>query len=132
MHGIKHLFQDSLTSYIYALTHVVINASSFYQQYVNYNDCSWIFDSYRSNYIQILKKASPDIIAEVGLSYKLCRQTRRPEFSKLQKHLMKFYNSQLGMIPRKNTQSLNSIEHRNTLAIMALYKFNKLTIQSLI
>eukprot|EP00451_Oxyrrhis_marina_P037445 CAMPEP_0204384468 /NCGR_PEP_ID=MMETSP0469-20131031/56894_1 /ASSEMBLY_ACC=CAM_ASM_000384 /TAXON_ID=2969 /ORGANISM="Oxyrrhis marina" /LENGTH=520 /DNA_ID=CAMNT_0051377097 /DNA_START=1 /DNA_END=1563 /DNA_ORIENTATION=+ len=79
-----------LDLYLYGLTHFVLNESIFYQLRIDLEMCyashqvgtaglccayRWILNYFEANIDAILGLANPDIIAEVGLCFKVCSRT---------------------------------------------------------
>mmetsp|Transcript_23829 Transcript_23829/g.57769 ORF Transcript_23829/g.57769 Transcript_23829/m.57769 type:complete len:520 (+) Transcript_23829:23-1582(+) len=79
-----------LDLYLYGLTHFVLNESIFYQLRIDLDLCyashkagkaglccayRWILSYFEANIEGILGLANPDIVAEVGLCFKVCSQT---------------------------------------------------------
>ncbi|MDN3653743.1 DUF3541 domain-containing protein [Thalassotalea ponticola] len=115
---------DSLTRWhfrnkLYGLTHFVFAASQYYQQFVSASEFEWIIDYFRANQQRILKQASEDIKAEVGLVFLLCQQNSEPMLALLKQSLASSFDQQAGMIPSVNGRvDLATGEHRNVLAYM--------------
>lgn len=68
----RSLDKAEFRTLIYNMTHIIIADSGFYQEYVD--DNLWINKFLSNNIDLILDKCNLDIIAEVGLCFKLCRQ----------------------------------------------------------
>lgn len=66
------LTKSEFRTLVYNLTHIIIADSSFYQDNVSKN--LWINKFFANNIDQILEKCNLDIIAEVGLCFKLTNQ----------------------------------------------------------
>ncbi|MBN2111980.1 DUF3541 domain-containing protein [Candidatus Woesearchaeota archaeon] len=110
---------------IYTLTHFIIGASNYYQQFVPAEKFGWILDYFRQNIDEILKRTNADIIAEVGLCFRLCRVNEGKEIKPISEYLIKEIDREKGYIPRKDG-SLEKSEHANSVAYMFLMGFGKL------
>ncbi len=111
--------------WLYSLTHIIIAASNYYQQFVSSEKYQWILRYFKDNFETIVKKATPDIIAEIGICCKLTRSNKNL-IEKTKQLVISSFDPEKGYIPRKDMQTLNDIEHRNTLAIMLFSDFDKL------
>lgn len=73
--GVKReLDKSEFRTLVYNMTHIIIADSGFYQDYVS--DNLWINKFLAKNIDLILSKCNLDIIAEVGLCFKLGRQEK--------------------------------------------------------
>lgn len=113
---------------IYALTHLIIPATHFYQRFVTKDNFDWILTFFENNFTEITANTNPDIVAEIGLCFKLC-QTENPLVEKVMQIVTSSYNESKGYIPReKEPANLEKAEHRNAVAMLLLTpvtKFNK-------
>lgn len=108
---------------IYALTHVIIAASYFYQRFLEAERFIWILDFFEKNFKEIAKNTNPDIVAEVGLCFKLCRK-QSPTLKKAQKFVLDAFDTKAGYVVREKTKnSLEKAEHRNILAVLLLSEY---------
>ncbi|QQX78415.1 DUF3541 domain-containing protein [Shewanella sp. KX20019] len=106
---------------LYGMTHFIFAASEYYQYDVDAKEFAWILDHFEHNIDRILKDATDDIIAEVGISFLLARQADNPVVAKTQQHIIKAFNQQEQMIPSpRGNPDLVMGEHRNVLAMMLL------------
>ncbi len=108
---------------IYGLTHFIICDSHYYQKFASKRKNEWILKILEKEISKILK-TNVDLIAEVGLCFKLCRK-----FSSvieiIEKYLVRSFNWKLKYYPYAG-KSLAKAEHRNVLAYMFLKEFKKL------
>lgn len=111
---------------IYALTHIIIAASEYYQKFVERKDFEWIFDFFEQNIDKILTSCSTDAITEVGLSFKLAGESENRVVNMIKDYLVMAFNEKLGFIAKKIDATIGSAEHRNILAVMVLKDFQNL------
>ncbi|MGI2261583.1 DUF3541 domain-containing protein [Shewanella sp. GXUN23E] len=106
---------------IYGMTHFVFAASEYYQQQVSAKEFAWILDYFDRNLERILNDATPDIIAEVGISFLLAGQTDHRVVSLTREAIVKSFNAQERIIPSpRGNPDLALGEHRNVLAMMLI------------
>jgi len=77
---------------IYALTHIVIAASEYYQKFVERKEFDWIFEYFEKNIDMILTNCSTDAITEVGLSFKLVEDPDNRVVRLIKDHLVSHFN----------------------------------------
>lgn len=111
---------------IYALTHLVIAASNYYQNFIAKKDFDWVFDYFENDINRILQKASIDTIGEVALCFKLGRDNKNKTVKLIQNFLRSKFDKKAGFIPNENDPSFVASEHRNIIATMVLDDFNTL------
>ncbi len=113
----KKEFRDKL----YGLTHFIISASRYYQMPVDSIEFKWVLQYFDNNSKKILNKATLDIIAEVGICYKLAEYQNHKPLKKCIKKVIRSFNNKHNMIlsPSGNSD-VSKGEHRNILAIMLL------------
>ncbi|SHG90183.1 DUF3541 domain-containing protein [Ferrimonas marina] len=106
---------------LYGLTHILFASSQYYQYPVRPEPYRWIFDYFRANEGEILRRAKADVLAEVGIAFLLAGLDSEPMVARLQSALQATIDRDAGMIP-STTGSLDPVygEHRNVLAIMLL------------
>lgn len=113
----KSQFQNK----IYGLTHIVLAASSCYQQPVNQKEYLWITDYFAQNLDRILNKTKADVHAEVGLSFLLTGQENHPAVDALRQALVAQIDPKEDMVlSPKGNNDLSLGEHRNVLAYALL------------
>jgi hypothetical protein len=106
---------------LYGLTHIIIGASRNYQKTVNRVEYSWIYEYFEKNINTIIKRAKPDIVAEVGIAFLLAGENNHLVVEKTRRAVAESFNNQFNMIPSTTgSADLNLGEHRNVLAIMLL------------
>lgn len=111
---------------IYALTHIVIASSNYYQNVVKREEFEWIFKYFEENIEEILKTERTDAIAEVGLSFKLIGDFENQVLVKVKDYLAQRFDEGVGYIPKETALGINKAEHRNILAVMVLSDYDKL------
>lgn len=112
---------------IYGLTHFVIAASNFYQIILPSERFQWILDYLARNIDEIIQRSKADVIAEVGLSFKLCGLPQHPVVEKTRAHLLKLYQPSLhGIASSRGTMNLNQASHRNIISYMVFTPFTVL------
>lgn len=121
----KELDEYEHKNKIYTLTHFIIGASNYYQQTVSAEKFAWILDYFKSNLDEIMKKDNADIIAEIGLCFRLCGITNGNEIEKIADYLIEEFDEEKGYIPRLDG-SIERSEHANSVAYLFLAGFDKL------
>ncbi|MDF1696155.1 MAG: DUF3541 domain-containing protein [Saprospiraceae bacterium] len=105
---------------IYTLTHIIIAASSYYSQEVNYEEHQSTIDYLRTNTDLILERAKEDIVIEVGLSLLLVDETY-PEITRIKSFIHSKVDLKKDMILSVNGNSkIAQGEHRNIIAVLLL------------
>ncbi|MBI2103850.1 DUF3541 domain-containing protein [Candidatus Woesebacteria bacterium] len=113
---------------IYGFTHLIIAASYFYQRKVDKTLFEWALSYFESNIDKIIENTNPDIVAEVGLCFRLCDIETSPVLARARQYISSRFDNTKGYIPREKDDSLERAEHRNIVAILLLAKklgFNK-------
>lgn len=106
---------------IYGMTHFIFAASEYYQDTVDKHKFQWVLSYFENNIDRILAETTPDIIAEVGISFLLANDVDNPVIDKTKQAVLKAYDSNIRFIPSPmGNPSLTLGEHRNVLAIMLL------------
>ena len=106
---------------LYGMTHIIFADSQFYQKRVSAAEYQWIFDYFRANIDEILRRAKPDIVAEVGIAFLLAGLNDDPVVLKTRRFIQAQIDPEKGMIPSVTGRFyLSSGGHRNVLAIMLL------------
>lgn len=105
---------------VYALTHIIIAATYFYQQFADQKIFAWILAFFEENINEIIKNTNPDIVAEVGLCFRLCRINKNQVIDKVEELLLSKFDSKKGYIPREENDSMARAEHRNIVATLFL------------
>lgn len=121
----KIIHQYLYTNKIYALTHLVISASFFYQRFLPSGDYQEILKFFEDNLGEIINHTNPDIVGEVGLCFRLTK-TQSKVIEKTKEYLVARYDSKLGYIPREEENSPERAEHRNIIAILLLSDYSRL------
>ena len=106
---------------IYGMTHFVFAASKYYQQEVSTTEFDWILDYFDANLDRILKDTTPDIIAEVGISFLLAGQADHRVVALTREAIVNSFNAKENIIPSpRGNPNLALGEHRNVLAMMLI------------
>lgn len=106
---------------LYGMTHFVFAASEYYQHNVSAKEFAWILDYFDANIDRILKDATPDIIAEVGISFLLANKADHEVVFKTREAMVEAFNSKENIIPSpRGNPDLALGEHRNVLAMMLI------------
>ncbi|MGP9625794.1 DUF3541 domain-containing protein [Halomonas sp. AOP42-A1-22] len=110
------LEKEDYISFIYSLTHVIIAESKYYQSWVEGYD--WIIDLFVKELDKILDVCSVDVIAEVGVCFKLTKKDRNflSSYEKVIDYILYNYNFKESLSPRW----LERREHTNCV-IMLLF-----------
>lgn len=112
---------------IYGLTHLIIAASGYYQKYISKEEFGWILDYFADNLDRILERTKPDVVAEVGLCFRLAGLSDHPVVHKTSEYIRRAWDPASGLIPsQKGGSDLNKSEHRNVIAYMLLSGFDRL------
>lgn len=110
---------------IYAMTHMIIADTYFYQQYADAGKHKWILDIFTNEINDILKNTNADIVAEVGLCFLLCNVEGDTVF-KCKNYIADCFDFKKGYISQSDKDSLERGEHRNIIAYMLLEGFTRL------
>ena len=109
-------------SVIYIMTHLIINKSNYYEQFAK--GCDWVL-SFFSRYLdRIIEKTTTDILAEVGLCYRLCQEEKNQpkQYDMIIQRLKdRFDSSKL-----QDREFLINHEHPNSILMMLFRKDFKL------
>lgn len=106
---------------LYGLTHIVIAASDYYQHEVSSEKYSWVLDYFSENIDKILIRTKWDVIAEIGLCFRLAGFKEHPVIAKTRAAILRGFDAKRGMLPGKtNPPDLNKLEHRNILSYLLL------------
>jgi len=114
-----HKFQNK----IYGLTHFIICDSHYYQKFASKRKNEWILKIFEKEISKILK-TNVDLVAEVGLCFKLCRKSSFG-IEMIEKYLIREFSWKLKYYPYGG-KNLARAEHRNILTYMFLRGFKKL------
>jgi hypothetical protein len=104
---------------IYGMTHLVIAASYYYQQIVDKEKMKWILTFFEKEIDTIIREANADVVAEVGLCFRLCGIQEHPVIDACREHIAKFFNPERGVITKEESVStLERLEHRNVISLL--------------
>ncbi|HLF30302.1 MAG TPA: DUF3541 domain-containing protein [Xanthomonadales bacterium] len=121
-----HLGAVEYENKLYGLTHIIIAASDYYQHEVPAEEFRWVLDYFSTNINEILSRTKWDVIAEVGLCFRLAGMKNHPVISKTRGAILRGFDPEKGMIPGKmNPLDLNRLEHRNILSYLLLKDFDR-------
>ena len=124
---------DKLTDFeysakIYGMTHFIISASRFYQEKLSPDSFEWITTYFKNHVSEIIARTENDVIAEVGVSLMLVKNSDLNTVNTIKAYLATAYSRAHRMIPdKKNSFDLSKGEHRNILTIMLFNWPDKLT-----
>ena len=106
---------------IYGMTHFIFAASEYYQHKVDKQQFSWILNYFEKNIDRIINETTPDIIAEVGISFLLAGENNHPIIQITRTAVTKAYDTDDKIIPSPSGNTNLALgEHRNVLAIMLI------------
>ncbi|OGW79675.1 MAG: hypothetical protein A2Z83_00380 [Omnitrophica bacterium GWA2_52_8] len=112
---------------IYGLTHFIIADSQFYQRKPDAAKHAWVLEYFAGHYDTIEARTNPDLLAELAICFKLAGQKNHPVVRRVQKYLAAAFDPKRGLIPSTlPDKSLNGLEHRNIVAVIALSGFDEL------
>lgn len=104
-------------NYVYALTHMLIGESRYYTKLVN--NQRWVLPQLNSIVENEFEKLSLDLIAEIGVSYRLVSGNEKQIERKIIPAILAGLEANRGILKAGNEQ-IDLIEHRNILAVMLL------------
>jgi len=105
---------------IYGLTHFMIAASDYYQHPVSAKKFGWILEYFEKNFETIARRTKCDVVAEVGVCFLLAKRPHDPVLLRARQYLESHRDPVTGVLTAKPGTNLNSAEHRNALAFLAL------------
>jgi hypothetical protein len=111
---------------LYGLTHLFISASYYYQRFLERGKFSWILSYFEENIEDIIENSNLDLIGEVGLSFKLCKEEDSSSYKKAKEYIASKFDEKLGYIPREENNTLQKAQHRNTVALLLLENYKDL------
>lgn len=105
------------TSLVYNLTHAIIGYSKFYQQWTQGH--RWIAEYLAKDLDRILRTCSYDVIAEVGMSFKLMQLETEfsTEAGAVRSHIVDGYDFEQSLSP----ENLARLEHTNVLMMLLFH-----------
>jgi hypothetical protein len=112
---------------LYGLTHFMIAGSGYYQTEVSAEKYGWILDYFKNHIDEIIARSKMDVVAEVGLCFKLSGQKNHPVVLKTRRRVLELLKNQplLASSGRENTD-LERYEHRQVVAYLLLKDFTAL------
>lgn len=117
----SQLTKKQFKNKIYGMTHFIFAASEYYQKKVSKEEFAWILNYFEQNIDRIINQTTPDIIAEVGISFLLADEEDNPVVSLTREAVTQAYDPEYKMIPSpRGNPDLAMGEHRNVLAIMLI------------
>jgi hypothetical protein len=112
-----HAFRNKL----YGQTHIIIAASGYYRRPVAADAYGWLFDSFRAHADEIERRATPDMLAEVGIAFLLAGLDDEPLLARIRRRVAASVSPVHGLIPStKGATDLQMVEHRNSVAVLLL------------
>lgn len=113
---------------VYALTHVIIAGTYFYQRILDKEKFSWILSFFESNIDLIKERTNSDIVAEVGLCFKLCGDKENDTIKVASDFVVSRFDHDNDIVPRESGEfSLEKAEHRNILSVLLLSSWDELS-----
>jgi hypothetical protein len=103
---------------IYALTHLVIADSDFYQRPAAPEKHGWVLDYFRRNLAEILARTNPDAVAEVGLAFKLAGLGGDPAVARARDYVLARFEAKQGAVLKGGAFDPEEGEHRNVVAYL--------------
>lgn len=117
----RNLSRWHLRNKLYGLTHFVFAASDYYQHHVSVDEFGWVLSYFEQNQSLVMKNATDDIAAEIGLCFLLMKKNSHPLVKLTKAQMVNSFNTKFGMIPSVSGKiDLATAEHRNVLAYMLL------------
>ena len=111
------LSDQQYTTKITGMAHLIIAASSYYQEPVNDTSLEWVTNYFQKNIDIILSRARDGSIAEVGVSLMLTGKVNSPAVEKVRRRLIASYDEKYQMIPGTDgCLDFVYTQHRNLLA----------------
>lgn len=112
---------------IYGLTHFIIAASDYYQRPADPEKYGWVLNYFSEHFDEIVRRTKIDVIAEVGLCFKLAGLEHHPAVWKSISRIVRAYDTGKGFIDSAQYPGdLNRAEHRNIVAYMLLKDYKTL------
>lgn len=112
---------------IYGMTHFIIGDSGFYQRHINPEKYAWIFDELDSSSELVLKKLSPDAVAELAVCFKLAGLSDHPLVLRVQADLrQKIKASRSGYYLERPGMDFRLAKHRHIVSWLAFADMTKL------
>jgi hypothetical protein len=106
---------------LYGQTHIIIAASGYYRWPVAADAYGWLFDSFRAHADEIERRATPDMLAEVGLAFLLAGLDDEPLLERIRRRIAASVSPVHGLIPStKGSLDPQIVEHRNSVAVLLL------------
>jgi hypothetical protein len=103
----------------YGLTHIIINASGYYQRLVDTGQYEWILDWFERHWPRIREDTSLDVIGEVALCFVLCGRAGHPIVAEATALMHDAFDPGRGYIPRRDCpDDVKLAEHRNAVAFL--------------
>lgn len=114
---------ERLFDQIYALTHLLINESGFYQHMLtrgHVEHFSWIFDFFLQNFKHIYTQLNLDLVLEILLCFKLANINNRKMEITAEAYLQGFISKNTSILKSDAESTLADMEHANILLLMYL------------
>lgn len=121
--------EHGLVNLLYFFTHGIISDSLYYQRFVDEAHHRDAFDAFQSNIDAVLQLTNTDVIAEIGVCYKLARREDE-SYQRVFDHITTTLARNDGILPIHGVtitdETRYKLEHRNILALMLLSPFDQL------
>lgn len=117
----KNITKEEVVSMLYSLTHIVIADTFYYEKYCDKH--GWVIDFFANNIDFVIKNSTEDILAEIGLCFKLCRKENvyQKEFKKIERRVL----SKVLPLKLKNKDYIIKKEHTNSLMALLFSQNNE-------
>lgn len=120
----KILDHELLYDQIYTYTHLIINETKFYQQYLSplqKKSFQWIFSFFNDQFENIYQQINLDLIIEILLCFQLAKQKIKEKHENLaHRYLLDHYDSSSGYLKADLQADEQDMEHANILFLMYL------------
>ena len=111
---------------VYAMTHVIIAASYYYQRILKKDKFDWILTFFEKEFDWIVKNTNADIVGEVGLCFRLCGLHDHEIVKKASDHVISKFDEKEGLIPKEEGKSGHEkLEHRNSVSLLLLSDYEE-------
>jgi hypothetical protein len=111
---------------LYFYTHIILQGTNFYQNYVHLNDYEKLFGFFEENKKRIFAiNDNDDIVTEIGVCYKFAKIDNDLFQEKISKKALSDKRNNI-IIGKELQKNLYQLEHTNVLAIILFSEFSKL------
>lgn len=113
----KNLTDEEFYTCLYTLTHILIAASWYYQRRVTQHH--WIVRFFAQNYQEIIQRTRTDVLAEVGLAFRLCQLEKK--YPRAYRVIRTTVHHRVMSRFDTTPTALIAQEHTNSIALLLLY-----------